>query len=288
MSINADGHRAGVVDSVSGSLFSAAGVVRHHPTAHGLARMGLVARAGFYLVLGYLTLRLVIVPGRHHSPDDAQGVMNQIAGSPAGEVALTLASVGFLAFALVRLATAWHDRGGNWVHRACSAGQGLTYVVMATVPASFLLGNHDAGSEMQEHKTTRYLLHLPVGQFLVAVLGLGLLASCCWQIRSVLQPDYARGLDLRTAPRWVRSRLRSIAVIGIIARALVFVPIAVLLILAAVTNEASWQTGLNDELETLSDSLWGSCLLVLVSLSFGVFALYSCLESRYKTMQSSA
>ncbi len=282
------GHRGVVAESFAGSIFSAVGVVRHHRTAHGLARLGLLARGGFYLVLAYLTLRLVVVPDRLHSPDDAQGVMEQIAQSFAGEISLVLAAVGFLAFAVVRVAAAWHDRAGVWWQRVCTAGQGLTYLVMAGVPASFVLGDPEAGSEMREHRTIRYLLQLPVGQFLVGFVGTALLASCFWQIRSVLRPDYARGFDLTTAPEWVRRHLRFFAVVGIIARALVFAPIGVLLLLAAATNEPSWQIGLDREFESLSDSVWGSCLLVLVSASLGIFAVYSWLESWFKAMQSSA
>jgi hypothetical protein len=273
---------------IGGPLYSAAGVIRHHPTAHNLARIGLIARGAFYLMLGYLTICLVVLPRQAQNAADAQGAMKEIAGSPPGEFALTLAAVGFLAFALVRIAAGWHDREGNPMHRLSSVGQGLSYLVMASVPASFVLGNHDAGSELQEHRTTRYLLQLPVGQILVATIGLVLLVSCCWQIRSVLQQDYARGLDLRTAPGWVREHLRTIALVGIIARALVLIPIALLLLMAAATDEASWQTGLNTELTTVSRTTWGAALLVVVSLSFVTFALYSCLESRYKAMHSSA
>jgi uncharacterized protein DUF1206 len=288
MSTASSGQNGCMAESVTGSLYSAAGVIRHHPTAHGLARVGLVARGGFYLMLGYLTLCLAILPRRDHRPDDAQGAMKEVAGSQAGELALALAAIGFLAFAVVRLAAAWHDRDSSRLRRLTTAGQGLTYLLMAPVPASFLLGDHDAGSELQQHKTTRYLLELPVGQLLVAVVGLVLMGSCCWQIRSVLNNDYVRGFDLSTAPTWVRSRLRTIALVGIIARALVLLPIAVLLLMAAATNEPSWSTGLDTELATMSDSWWGAGLLVFVSLCFGVFAVYSGLESRYKTMQSTA
>jgi hypothetical protein len=276
-----------VAESIGASLFTAAGVIRHHPAAHRMARLGLVARGAFYLILGYLTLCLIVLPQRDRRPDDAQGAMTALSDSWAGKAALGAAAAGFLAFAVVRLAVAWHDHLGVRLNRVTTCAQGLTYLLMGSVPASFLLGHRDAGSELQQHKTIRHLLAVPGGQVFVAGLGLILLGVCCWQIRGVLNNDYSRGLDLSVAPRWVRSCLPAVATVGIVARSLVFLPVALLLLIAAVANEPSLATGLNTELATLSDSSWGAAGLVVVSLCFVTFGLYSFLESWYKAMHSS-
>jgi len=274
-------------ESVAASLHTAAGVVRYHPAAHNLARVGLLARAVFYLVLTYLTLCLLVVPRQARTPADASGAMSTIARGPVGRLGLAVAAIGFLAFALVRLAAAWHDRDGAVVDRLTTCGQGLTYLLVAAVPATFLLGTTDTGSGLQEHQLAQHVLRLPGGRLVLTGVGLVLLLVCCWQIRGVTNKSYSRGFDLVGAPEWVRGSLHGIAAIGICARAFVFLPIGSLLLLAAVTDTPSRATGLNAELAALSGNTLGAAVLVLISVGFALFAVYSMLESRYKAMHSS-
>src|SRR3954462_6934557 len=136
MVIATGGNYSGVGESIAASLYTAAGVIRHHPTAHQLARLRLFARGVFYLILGSLTLCLVILPRQDRAPADAQGAMSAVAGSAPGEIGLGLATVGFLAFAIVRLAAAWHDRNGAVVDRLATSGQGLAYLAVASIPGA--------------------------------------------------------------------------------------------------------------------------------------------------------
>jgi hypothetical protein len=276
-----------VGESIAASLYTAAGVIRHHPTAHQLARVGLLARAAFYLVLSYLTVCLVVLPRQNRIPADAFGAMTVVSGSLPGKVGLGLATIGFVAFAVVRLAAAWHDRNTARTDRLTASGQGLTYLLIAAVPGGYLLGQTNAGSELQEHETTQHLLQLPGGQFFVAGVGAVLLVVCAWQIRGVLKRDYSRSFDLSAAPAWVSRCLHSIAAVGIVARAFVFVPIGMLFMVAAVTDEATRATGLNRELAALSGNIWGALVLIVVSAGFVLFAVYSLLECWYKVLHSS-
>lgn len=269
---------------VFAALNRAAGHVRHNTATQSMARVGLAARGVLYLLLTYLTGSLLVERPRDAQPANAQGAMDAVTSSPPGVLALALAAVGFAAFAVIRMATAWHDREGGLGFRLTTLGQGLMYVLIAYVPIAFLLGSGRSGSEQQQHQTAGKLLRLHGGQTIVFGLGLVFLAICAWQVRTALRSDYSQGLELPDRPPLLHRVLRLIGLLGIIARAVVFLPIGAFLILAAVTNNAARAQGLDAELTDFSGRWWGIPLLVLASCSFFVFALYSFLEARYRNL----
>ena len=265
-------------------LHRAAGHVRHNSAAHGIARVGLAARGVLYLLLTYLAASLIAERPRDTEPANAQGAMQAVTSTRAGVVALAIAAVGFLGFALVRLAAAWHARRGPLAGRLTTSGQGFVYLVVAYVPITYVLGEHGSGSEQQQHQTSGQILGLPGGQPILLGVGLVVLAMCGWQVRAALRSDYLRGLVLPQRPAALHRSLRFIGLLGIIARAFVFLPIGGFLVLAAVTRDPSRAQGLDAELAVFSGRWWGVPVLLLVCASFLVFAIYSFVEARYRDL----
>jgi hypothetical protein len=66
-----------------------------------VARLGLVARGLFYLLLAALALQLALDSGKTpgSAEANANGALTQVAGAPLGFALLAGAAVGFLAFA---------------------------------------------------------------------------------------------------------------------------------------------------------------------------------------------
>src|SRR5947209_2982008 len=132
-----------------------------------MARVGLLARTLFYLVLVYLVVEVAADRGNGGRQANAHGGLTLIARNAAGEAALVVAAIGFAVFGVVRVVGAVRDRQvDNW-RRLTTALQGLFYVVLATVPASFVLGRRQTGSEQQQHAETATVVSIPIGVFLV-------------------------------------------------------------------------------------------------------------------------
>lgn len=258
--------------------------VRDSRTLGRLARIGLLGRGVFYILLSYLASRVALHRGGRQA--NANGALMDVARTPAGGVLLAVAAAGFAAFGVVRLAGACGDRQtGRW-RRLSTAGQGLVYVALAAATTSFLLGRHTTGSEQQQRQTTAGLLGLPVGRWLVALVGVVVLAVCCWQIRVALNLDYTDSLDTARMPRPVRLLTRVAGSVGIVARAATFAPIGGFFLLAAARANPRKAEGLDAILLRLTGSWAGSALVLAVALGFLIFAAYTFIEAGYRRVQA--
>lgn len=254
-------------------------------TARLAARGGLVARSVFYLLLAYLTARVAADHGRSGRQANAHGALGVIASDPLGMAAIAATALGFLALGAVRIAGAVRDREASLWRRVTTALQGLFYVVLTYVPASFLLGRRTTGSEQQQHAQTARLLALPGGRELLVAAGTVVVVVCGWQIRSALTTDFADGMRLERAPAWVCRLVAAAGLVGITARALVYMPVGVFLVVAAVQADPAHASGLDHELASLAGrSWWGPLVLALVAFGLVVFAGYSLLEARYRNV----
>jgi hypothetical protein len=184
---------------------------------------------------------------------------------------------------VVRIAGAVRDRAAQTRQRLVAGLQGLFCAALTWVPLSFLFGNRQTGSEQAQKQETASVLSWPGGRLLVIAAGLVVIGVFGWQIRTALTQDYEEGLDLRRAPGWVCRLVKLAGTVGMAARAVVFLPIGVFLIVAAVQADPQHSKGLDAELAILArQSWWGPALLGVAATGLVVFAGYSGLEARYR------
>jgi hypothetical protein len=245
------------------------------------ARFGLVARGGFYLLLAGLVMNIA-VEGTNGPQADANGALSTVASDPVGEAAVVAVALGFFAFGATRLWSVWRDRRPSAWRRTTTALQGAFYLALTWIPLSYVLGNHNAGSNQSQHKVAGDLLRLPGGREIVVALGLVVVGVCINQIRTALAQDYADGMQISRAAGWVKWLVRSSATFGIPARALVFVPVGIFFIVSAVQSNPNHAKGIDQVLAKLPGHWWGELLLVVVTIGLLVFATYSFLEARYR------
>lgn len=266
------------------------------------ARAGYLARGLFYGLLAYLVVRVAMLRGaaaqQAHDAAlagsgssaaagsggqqaNAGGALSLISQSLAGTLLLGCAAAGFLVLAAVRLTAAWRDRRPGTGRRLSVAGQGLGYVAVGLVPITYLRGNRKAGSESQQHDTTARLLGIPGGGVLVVLAGLVVLAVCGWQLRGVARQDFTDGL-VEDLPAPLTRLIRVVGSIGIVARAGVFVPLGVFLVVAGLTYDPRSARGLDGELLLLAGHPWGVVVLSVVAAALLGFAVYSLIEARYR------
>ncbi|HYJ75353.1 MAG TPA: DUF1206 domain-containing protein [Kineosporiaceae bacterium] len=254
------------------------------------ARLGLVARALFYLLLAGLALQLALGTGAagRSTQANANGAFSQVARAPLGLVLLAGAAAGFAAFAGVRLYGAIRDRRhGGW-RRLSTAGQGLIYLGMASVTLSFVLGRRAAGSEEQQRSTVARVIGLPFGRLLLVAAGLVVLAMCVWQLLVAARGDFAESLREHAMHPLVHRLTLLTARVGIPARGLAIAPVGVFLVVAGVRSDPREAKGLDALLIESCGTVTGRTLVVLAAAGFAVFAVYSLLEARYRQVASGA
>jgi hypothetical protein len=91
-------------------------------------------------------------------------------------------------------------------------------------------------------------------------------------------------MDTKGSPSWVKALIRASGTVGIPARAAVFFPTGIFFMIAAVQSNPQHADGLDKELAALARHSWGIALLALAALGLGIFAMYSFLEARYRTV----
>ncbi|MDQ1628672.1 MAG: hypothetical protein QOI54_2416 [Actinomycetota bacterium] len=252
------------------------GVLRHG------ARLGLVARGCFYLLLAYLAAAVAAGWGTDRQAN-ANGALTTVAETPFGLAALVGAVLGFLAFGLARLAGAAGDHSVGRLRRLTTAGQGLFYLAMAATTLRFVLGRGGTGSTQQQRSTTAALLLNPVGRLVLLAVGLVVVGICAWQVRLALRGGYADSLRTQEMGRRTRRAARIIGPVGVVARALALAPVGVLLVVAALTDQAGRAKDLDQLLVALDQSSTGRLVVWLVASGFFCFALYSFIEVPYRT-----
>jgi hypothetical protein len=249
------------------------------------ARIGLVGRGVFYLLLTALTVHLLVEPSSGRQAN-ANGALATVARNPAGLALLVAAAIGFACFGLARIVGAVADRRQSRGRRLTTAGQGLTYFGMCAVTVRFVAGQGGTGSEQSQQTATSSLLHLPAGRLLVGAIGLVVLAVCSWQLVVAARGHFADTLQTEQMSGRLRRVVRWTGRIGIPARALTILPIGLFLVVAALTADPTDARGLDGYLSALIGHPAGKALVALIAAGFTVFALYTFFEARYRQVSS--
>lgn len=260
--------------------------MRGSRTLRGLARVGLLSRAVLYLLLAYLAAAVAGGWGGGGPQANANGALSTVAATPPGLVALVGAAGGFAAFGLIRLAGAYGDGQVGGARRVTTAGQGLFYLAMSATTVSYLLGRRSTGSSEQEDSTVIALVSSPVGRVLLAVAGVVVVCVCLWQARLALQGGFADSLHTRAMRDDLLAATRVTGALGILARASAILPIGALMVVASVQARPGAAKDLDELLMALAGDPVGQALVWTVAAGFLVFAVYSCVEVRYRRVHA--
>ena len=250
------------------------------------ARLGLVSRALFYLLLAYLAGALAAGARSRGSQVNANGALRAVAATPLGLVALAGAAIGFAAFGLIRLVGAYGDASTGRFRRLTTAGQAFFYLVMAATTALFLLGRHTTGVGPAAARDDGVVAAPPprpcrAGRGRGRHRGRLRVADLDRAARRVRRQHGDPG-----ASRATRRAISWVGTVGILARAAVAAPIGALMVLAAVRVQPGAAKDLDQLLAGLNRSTLGHALVWVIAAGFLVFAGYSVLESRYRTVHA--
>ena len=125
-----------------------------------------------------------------------------------------------------------------------------------------------------------------VGRAALLAVGAGVVVVCGWQTWIALRGGFSDSLETGDAGRALRRTVTWVGTVGILARAAVAAPIGVLMVLAAVRSQAGDAMDLDQLLAGLNHSSLGHALVWVIAGGFLVFAGYSLLEARYRTVHA--
>lgn len=272
---------------------SAARQVEASPLVRALARGGYAASGAVHVLIGLLVLTLAFGGS---GEADQSGALRAIAGAPLGLAVLWIIAVLLWALALYHLIEAFVLRGGGatektaalktalttalttWGRRISEAGQAVVFAALGTVAASVALGARTEGNRSAED-ASRGVLALPGGDIVLGLVGLGVAAGGVAFVVMGVMRSFENKMSI---PKdGVGPFVTTLGVVGYIAKGVALAIVGVLLVVAAVTSDASQAGGLDDAFDTLHGLFLGPVLVGLVGAGFIAYGLFLFFRARY-------
>jgi Domain of Unknown Function (DUF1206) len=262
----------------------------HSPWVDRMARFGLAARGLVYVVIAWIAAQIAF--GGSGRQADRQGAIHTLASNGFGRVLVILAGVGFAGYALWRLSQAiWGHAGAGDAKklgkRAVSLFRAALYGWFAVNTFLILAGASSSGGSDQSSRTwSTRLMGQPMGRWLVVAVGIGFIvagAALAWR---GLSTKFDKNLKLLEMSDGMERAVKTVGLVGNVARGVVFSMIGVFFIVSAATFDPHKARGLDGSLRALADGSWGPVALVAVAAGLAAFGLYSFAEARYRRTDS--
>jgi uncharacterized protein DUF1206 len=258
------------------------------PWIERLARIGFVAKAAVYIIVGGVAARAAF--GMGGRPTDTRGALLTILRQPLGIVLLGVLALGLLGYAAWLLLSAVLDvegRGSDLagtVARLDAACRGIAHAALGSQAVLVILGWRGKGNAAREW--TARLLSAPLGAWLVGIAGAAVLGYGVYQLYRVLTADLTRDLALGAVSRATAKWAVRLGGFGGAARGLVFSVIGFFLIRAALMYDPRQAKGVAEALRTLASRPSPPWLLGTVAVGLVSYGLYELFEARYRRIRA--
>lgn len=253
-------------------------------TLDRLARVGMACRGVLYGLIGFLALQIAFGGGSGGKEADKTGAIETVAEQPFGMALLWLMVVGFTALVLWQLSEAVIGRGQT-KDRVESAARAVVYgLIVATLLGVVLRGDSGSSTDSQSKDLTAKLMELPAGQFIVGLVGLGVIALGAYWIHKGWKKRFLQDLRTGEMPPKARDLAEKLGMAGYLARGVIAAVAGVFVIQAAITYDPDKAKGIDSTLRSLADTPAGPWLLGVVAIGLLLFAVYCFFEARWHRM----
>lgn len=254
---------------------------RSEPIKKG-ARLGIAANGVLHLLIAWLALQVAFGGG---GQADQSGALTTLAAQPFGIVLLWLLFVGFVCVVLWRLTSALFgfsyvdDGRKKLVKRVVSAGLGVVYAVLAVITATTAVNGRSQGGGGSS--ATAGVLGMPGGQFIVGIVGVGIVVGGGVMIWHGWKKKFTEDQDLGGADHRARRLDERSGQIGYIAKGVAIGVLGALVVSAAVRFDPAEANGLDSALKALAAQPFGVVLLTLVALGIAAYGVFCFLDAKY-------
>lgn len=251
-----------------------------------IAQAGLIAKGIVYVLLGMLAFMAAFeIGGQSTGSADRGGVFDFIRDMPAGTTLLALVAVGLVCYSVWRGIEAFRPthRGEEvkWSSRARYLFSGLTYLSVAFTAGRLLLYNRQDNGNGNQQLASR-LLEQSAGQWLLGAGALIMAAVGVYQLYYGLSEKYRKhvqGLSLSTP---ASSLLLRSGKVGYVARGIVWLVVAWLLLKAALHANASEAGDTAQAFQFVENSTAGSLLLGALGVGLVAYGVFNFIRARYE------
>jgi hypothetical protein len=254
------------------------------------ARIGYVARAAIYFLIGGLALLVALGDRSSGRETDSKGALRILFEQPFGKFILIVIGIGLFCYAIWRMIQSLkdHDRHGSDLKglgiRAGLLLSGVTHAFLGFYAINLVYYfSPRASSGEGERTAAQWLMHQPFGQYLVGMVGFVILGFAASQFYRAFRETFRKYLDIPP------DRDRFIAPIckfGLSARGVVFGLVGIFFVRAALNFSSEEAGGLKKTWRTLESQPFGDLLVGIVALGLIAYAVYSLTEAAYRRFAS--
>jgi hypothetical protein len=260
--------------------------VARRPEARGLARWGLVSKGALYVLVGLIAADVAIAgSGRVR---DRDGALAATADTGLGKLLVGVVAIGLLGYAVWRFAEGVLGRPlegveqEGWIKRLGYFARGFWYLGLFVVAIGVLTGSSESSQSGQEDRVTARVMELPLGRWIVAGVGFGILGAGAFNIWRGATGRFRDRLKLRQMSDAEDTAFTAAGVVGHLARGLVFGLIGFFLVRAAWQYDPEEAIGLDGALAKVLRADYGDTLLAAVAAGLIAYGIYCFAEARYR------
>lgn len=242
--------------------------VQGNPAYRALVKVGIAAYGLVHLLIGWLALRLAF--GERDAEASNTGALKELAGTPGGAVLLWAIGIGLLALVvwqgIAALVGYQEFDGFKRVRKRLGAlGRTVVYGALGASAIGVALGDRSGGDT--EQSVTAELMSMPFGPWLVAAVGIGVIAFGVVRIVKGVRGKFNEEIEteLTGAPRWF-------AAAGWVAKGVALSLVGSLFIVAAFARDPDEAGGMDAALTALLEHPGGVVALVALGIGIGCFA----------------
>ena len=248
------------------------------PIIERLGRVALSTQGILYVVIGLLAMQVAY--GNSSAKPSQHGAVESVARQPFGAVLLVLLIIGMLAYAGWRLALAVRgepgegDDGKSVVKRIANVGRAAVYGSLV-LAAWRILSDASRGGGDTQRKSTARVLDWPMGETLVVLVGLAVIAAGLWNMSKMVTAKFLEHLDLSDLEERQRHAVEVIGRAGYFARGVAYALVGWFLVAAGLHHNANESRGLDASLRELTTTAKGPVLLMVLAVGAAWFVAFS-------------
>lgn len=253
-----------------------------------LGRLGYAVKGIVYIVVGFLATKAAMGAGGETT--DSRGALQAIGSEPFGQVLLIVVAVGLLGYAAWRIVSAIKDaerRGDEPTSIAVRLGEafrGLIYGSLGLWTLRYLLTQR-ASQEDQAPGLVATALGFPMGRWIVTCAGLAIIGYAFYQVYRAVSGKFMKRLDFSGASMSARKWTERLGRLGIIARAIVFSVIGLLVARAGWNYKPSEAGGVEQSLDFIAQEQ-GGYVFIAVAIGLIAYGLFEIATARFRVMRT--
>ncbi len=250
-------------------------------------RAGLVTYGVVHLLVGWLSLQLAF--GDRSEKASNKGAMQEVAQQPYGEVLVWAIAIGMFLLVLWRLLEAFvghqdKDEGADrWKARAVSVGKAIIYAVIGITAVNVAIGANKSGGGGSTW--TQTVMGWPAGQWIVALVGLAVIAYGANHVRKGFTESYAKHLSSEGKSGQAGKAYLMFGKIGYIGKGIAIAIVGGLVMYGGITHDASKSGNLDQALHKVLTYPFGQVLLVLIAAGLICYGLFCFARARHLSRQ---